>query len=217
MKIRNGVLALAALAAFSITPAVFAQAGGAARPAGEGSPNKIGVINIQIAITSTGEGKQATAELQVQFAARQAELETLNRQIEDVRNKLRAGAMLSDEEKARLARQGDQWTRSLQRKQQELQDDSNEAQREVVDRIGNKMLQVIDVYSKQNNFALILDNSQNSIVLNFSPQVDITQDIIRLFDQANPPVKTGATPAATAPTRPAQPRPQPQAPKPPPQ
>jgi outer membrane protein len=217
MKIRNGVLALAALAAFSITPAVFAQAGGAARPAGEGSPNKIGVINIQIAITSTGEGKQATAELQVQFAARQAELETLNRQIEDVRNKLRAGAMLSDEEKARLARQGDQWTRSLQRKQQELQDDSNEAQREVVDRIGNKMLQVIDVYSKQNNFALILDNSQNSIVLNFSPQVDITQDIIRLFDQANPPVKTGATPAATAPARPAQPRPQPQAPKPPPQ
>jgi outer membrane protein len=213
MKIRTGVLALAALATFTIAPAVFAQAGGAARPAGEGGPNKIGVINIQIAITSTGEGKQATAELQSQFAARQAELETLNRQIEDVRNKLRAGAMLSDEEKARLARQGDQWTRSLQRKQQDLQDDSNEAQREVVDRIGNKMLQVIDTYSKQNNFALILDNSQNSIVLNFSPQVDITQDIIRLFDQANPPVKTGTTPPA--PARPAQPKPQPQATKPP--
>jgi outer membrane protein len=204
MKIRNGVLALAALAALTITPAVFAQAGGAA-------PNKIGVINIQIAITSTGEGKQATAELQTQFAARQAELETLNRQIEDVRNKLRAGAMLSDEEKARLARQGDQWTRSMQRKQQDLQDDSNEAQREVVDRIGNKMLQVIDAYSKQNNFALIFDNSQNSIVLNFSPQVDITQDIIRLFDQANPVTKTGTTPPATP--RPAQPKPA--APKPP--
>jgi outer membrane protein len=205
MKIRNGLLALAALASLNLAPAAFAQAGAAA-------PVKIGVINIQIAITSTGEGKQATAELQTQFAARQAELETLNRQIEDVRNKLRAGAMLSDEEKARLARQGDQWTRSLQRKQQDLQDDSNEAQREVVDRIGNKMLQVIDAYSKQNNFALILDNSQNSIVLNFSPQVDITQDIIRLFDQANPVTKTGATPAAP---RPAQPKPQPQATKPP--
>ena len=203
MKIRTGALALAALAALNIAPAAFAQAGAAA-------PSKIGVINIQIAITSTGEGKQATAELQTQFAARQAELETLNRQIEDVRNKLRAGAMLSDEEKARLARQGDQWTRSLQRKQQDLQDDSNEAQREVVDRIGNKMLQIIDAYSKQTNFALILDNSQNSIVLNFSPQVDITQDIIRLFDQANP-VKAGTTPPAT--TRPAQPKPA--APKPP--
>lgn len=204
MKIRNGILVLAALASLNLAPAAFAQAGAAA-------PAKIGVINIQIAITSTGEGKQATAELQTQFAARQAELETLNRQIEDVRNKLRAGAMLSDEEKARLARQGDQWTRSLQRKQQDLQDDSNEAQREVVDRIGNKMLQIIDGYSKQNNFALILDNSQNSIVLNFSPQVDITQDIIRLYDQANPVTKA-ATPAPAT-TRPAQPKPA--APKPP--
>lgn len=203
MKIRTGVLALAAVAALNIAPAAFAQAGAAA-------PSKIGVINIQIAITSTGEGKQATAELQTQFAARQSELESMNRQLEDVRNKLRAGAMLSDEEKARLARQGDQLTRSLQRKQQDLQDDSNEAQREVVDRIGNKMLQVIDAYSKQNNYALILDNSQNSIVLNFSPMVDITQDIIRLYDQANP-VKAATPPPAA--TRPAQPKPA--APKPP--
>lgn len=203
---------LAALAAFTIAPVVRAQGGGATRSAAEPAPTKIAVINVQVAITSTAEGKQATAELQSQFAPRQAELENLNRQIEDVRNRLRAGAMLSDEEKTKLARQGDQLTRVLQRKQQDMQDDSNEAQREVVDRIGNKMLQVVDSYAKQNGYSIVLDDSQNSVVLNFSPQVDITQEVIRLYDQAYP-VKAAAT--APAQPRPAQPRPQPQATKPP--
>jgi outer membrane protein len=212
MKIRSRVAMLAALAAFASAPVVRAQGGGAARSAAEPAPTKIAVINVQVAITSTAEGKQATAELQSQFAPRQAELENLNRQIEDVRNRLRAGAMLSDEEKTKLARQGDQLTRVLQRKQQDMQDDSNEAQREVVDRIGNKMLQVVDSYAKQNGYSIVLDNSQNSVVLNFSPQVDITQEVIRLYDQAYP-VKAAAT--APAQPRPAQPRPQPQATKPP--
>ena len=213
MKIRSTVAMLAALAAIACAPVVRAQAGGAARTAADPAPTKIAVINVQVAITSTAEGKQATAELQSQFAPRQAELENLNRQIEDVRNRLRAGAMLSDEEKTKLARQGDQLTRVLQRKQQDIQDDSNEAQREVVDRIGNKMLQVVDSFAKQNGYSIVLDDSQNSIVLNFSPQVDITQEVIRLYDQAYP-VKAAAT--APAQPRPAQPKPQPQGTKPPP-
>jgi outer membrane protein len=174
---------------------------------------KVGVINVQVAITSTSEGKQAAAELQSQFAPRQSELEGLRRQIEDVQTRLRTGSStLSDDEKARLQREYDQFTRTFQRKQQDSQDDFNEAQREVVDRIGRKMIDVLDKYSKENGYGVIFDTSaQNTPVVYAANTIDVTQDIIRLFDQ-NYPVKAGAAKSSAAPkpapkpTQPGQPK-----------
>src|SRR5277367_1671260 len=209
MRIRLAVLALAAS---FIVPASWAQSSGTAAAAGG---LKVGVINVQIAITSTSEGKQAAAELQSQFAPRQSELDGLRRQIEDVQTRLRTGSStLSDDEKARLSREGDQMTRTFQRKQQDSQDDFNEAQREVMDRIGRKMIDVLDKYSKENGYGVIFDTSaQNTPVVYAANQIDVTQEIIRLYDQ-NYPVKAGAAKAAPGksaapkPATPAQPKPQ---------
>jgi outer membrane protein len=193
MKIRFAFLALAALVSI---PAAWGQAGSAAKASAD-APSRVGVINVQVAITSTAEGKQASLELQSQFAPRQTELENLRKQIEDIQTRLRTGAStLSDDEKARLTREGDTLTRTFQRKQQDLQDDGNEAQRDVVDRIGRKMLDVVDKYSRDNGFAVIIDTSaQNTPVVYAANQVDITQDIIRLYDTAYPVKAPGAAPA----------------------
>jgi outer membrane protein len=176
------------------TVAVRAQAGAA--PAAGGA-TKIGVINIRQAIAATAEGKQAGAELQSQFAPRQNELEGMNKQISDVRQRLDAGqGKISQEEQARLTRQGEQLTRQLQRKQDEYQEDVNGAQGEVFDRIGRKMVDVLDRYARENNFTAIFDSSaQNTPILFASTNIDITQDIVRLYDAAYP-VKACATPAA---------------------
>jgi outer membrane protein len=203
MKIRAVVPVLAALL---ITPALWAQASAPAS-------SKIGVINIQAAIASTTEGKQAAAELQSQFAPRSTELQNLQKQIEDLRTRLQTGqSTLSDEEKARLAREGDQLTRAFQRKQQEFQDDSNDAQQEVVNRIGRKIVDVLSKYSKENAYSVILDtSSQTTPVLFAANQIDVTQDIIHLYDQSYP-VKSAAAPAprtapAPKPATPAAPKP----------
>jgi outer membrane protein len=191
MKIRAVVTVVAGLL---MTPAVWAQAAPAAQAGG-----KVGVINIQAAIASTAEGKQAAAELQSQFTPRMNELQGLQKQIEDLRNRLQNGqSTLSDEEKARLTREGDQSTRAYQRKQQELQDDTNDAQQEVVNRIGRKLVDILNKYSKENGYAVVLDDSsQQTPVIFAANQIDVTQDIIRLYDQSYP-VKnaTGAAPAA---------------------
>lgn len=215
MKIRYATATLPVLAALLLVPAARAQSSAGARSA-EPAPNKVGVLNIQVAITSTSDGKQASAELQSQFAPRQAEIENLSKQIDDLRNRLRAGAStLSDDEKARLAREGDQLTRTLQRKQQDFQDDSNEAQREVIDRIGRKMLEVLDRFAKENGYAVIIDtSSQNTPVVYAANQIDVTQEIIRLYDQAHPakaggqpsqPRSTAPKPATTKPPTPTKP------------
>jgi outer membrane protein len=191
MKIQAVVPVIAALL---MTPAVWAQA---AAPAAAG---KVGVINIQAAIASTAEGKQAAAELQSQFTPRMNELQNLQKQIEDLRNRLQAGqSTLSDEEKARLQREGDTLTRTYQRKQQELQDDTNDAQQDVVNRIGRKLVDILNKYSKDNGYAIVLDDSsQQTPVIYAANQIDVTQDIIRLFDQSYP-VKNAGAAAPTAP------------------
>jgi len=208
MKIR---LAVPALAACLMVPAVWAQVSGAGAAAA--MPQlKLAVINVQVAITSTAEGKQAAAELQSQFAPRQTELDNMRKQIEDLQTRLRTGSTtLSDDEKARLAREGDQMTRGYQRKQQESQDDFNDAQQEVVNRIGRKMMEVLDKYSKENGYVIVFDtSSQQTPVIYAANQIDMTQEIIRLYDQ-NYPVKQGSAttpkPAAPKPATPTTPKP----------
>jgi outer membrane protein len=197
MKMR---LAVPALGIFLAAPIMWAQSGGAAAPA------KVGVINVQVAITSTAEGKQAAAELQSKFAPRQTDLDNMRKELDDIQSRLRTGATtLSDDEKARLARQGDVLTRSYQRKQQEAQDDFNDDQQDIVNRIGRKMMEVLDKYSKENGFVMILDTSaQQTPVVYAANGIDVTQDIIRLYDQGYP-VKAGAGGGASS-TAPAAPR-----------
>jgi len=185
---------------------------------GSATGSKIGVINVRQAIASTGEGKQAGAELQTQFAPRQSELEGLNKQINDLRSRIDAGTgKFSPDEQARLQREGEAKARQLQRKQDEYQEDVNAAQADVFDRIGRKMIDVLDRYARENGYVAVLDTSaQNTPILFASTNIDVTQDIVKLYDQAYP-VKAGSAPAATAPAaRPAtRPATQPPAAKPP--
>jgi len=190
---------LAVSAAMLLTPAAWSQSGTA------GAALKFGVINVQAAVQSTAEGKLAGAELQSQFAPRQTELQNMQKQIADDETRLRTGqATLSDDEKARLSREYDQLNRGFQRKTQDAQDDFNNAQQDVLSRIGRKLIEVIDKYSKENGFGLILDtSSQQTPVMFASNTIDITQEIVRLYDQSYP-VKASST---TAPPKAATPRP----------
>ena len=206
---------------FAVIAAAGVFFGASAVPAQSAAPGaaaagKIGVINVRQAIASTSEGKQAGAELQSQFAPRQTELEGLNKQINDLRQRIDAGTgKLSQDELTRLQREGEARARALQRKQDEYQEDVNAAQADVFDRIGRKMIDVLDRYARENGYVAVLDTSaQNTPILFASTNIDVTQDIVKLYDAAYP-VKGGA-PAATAPARPAQrPAAQPPAAKPP--
>jgi hypothetical protein len=68
------------------------------------------------------------------------------------------------------------------------------------------MGEVISRYARENGYMIIMDAQVCNVYC--SNQLDVTQDIIRLYDQANP-VKTGApgaakpAPAASKPAQPA--------------
>lgn len=192
MKIRMVVPVVAALA---MTPALWAQQGGAA------AANKVGIINIQAAISSTAEGKQATAELQSQFAPRQAELQQLQKQIQDIQGRLQTGqTTLSEAEMERLTDEGQRLNRTLQRKQQDLQADENDASQDAITRIGRKMMTVLDKYAKEHGYSVILDtSSQQTPVIYASNQVDLTQEVVHLYDTAYPVTASSSAAPSSAP------------------
>src|ERR1700675_5135401 len=202
----RSISTLAALAMLCLAPVRGIRAQGAASAAA--APTKIAVTNIRNAIVATAEGKQAQAQLQSQFAPKQNELQGIQKQLEDLQRRLTEGARtLSDDEKAKMQREGELLSRRLQRGNDDLNEKLIAAQGEIVDGIGRKMLEVLDRYSRESGFTAVLDTSaQGSPVVYGSSQSDITQEIVRLYDQAYP-VKTGAgassAPKAAAPAAPA--------------
>ncbi len=199
--IRTAILAGACLIS---TVAASAQATASPSSPGSVASGKVGVIAIRQAIGGTAEGKLAQAELQSQLAPRQNEIEALNKQINDLQQRLSSSAgKLSPEEDARLRQQGQRLAQRLERMNTEYQEDANASLGDITERIGRKMVDVLDRYSRENGFVVVLDTSgQNSPILFASTQIDVTQDIIRLYDQAYP-VKAGAT----TPAKPAAPKP----------
>ena len=200
---------LAVALIFSAAVLVAAAPVPAQAPAAGGLPTKVAVIDFRAAITSTAEGRQVSAELQSQFASRQSELEGITKSMEDIQTRARAGERtISDEERARLQRQYQRLQQQLQRKQEEFQQDLNDAQEDAFKRMGAKMQEVVTRYARENGYAVVMDPSQAGVIY-FSTQLDVTQDLIHLYDQAYP-VKASASapaarPAGTPAQRPAQP------------
>ena len=181
-------------------------------------PTKVAVIQIQAALAATKEGQKAAADLEVKLGPRKKELDGKQAEIKDLQEKLqRGGNTLSDSAKEDLTRNIDAKTKSYNRELEDAQAELEQEQQKVVGALGQKMMAVIDKYAQQNGFAIVLDvSSQTTPVLYASNTVDITKEVIDLYDKT---VFTASpAPAAPAAARPSAPpaaaRPAPAAPKP---
>jgi Skp family chaperone for outer membrane proteins len=189
VKCMTLIRACAMTMAFGVwTTALLAQI----KPANGGEAGaKVAAINMRAAIANTLEGKQAAAQLETEFLARRKELEDLNKKINDLQQRLTAGAnTLSDEEKQKLTLDGQRLTRQLERRQNEFQEDLNEAQSEVVSHIGRRLVEVVGRFAPNKGYGAVLDNSSQSTPVMYA-STDITQEIVKLYDQTYP-VKSAA-------------------------
>lgn len=180
----------------------LAQAPAAAPAAVSAPPTKVAVIQIQAALAATKEGQKAAADLEVKLAPRKKDLDGKQAEIKELQERLqRGGNTLSDSAKEDLTRNIDTKTKSYNRELEDAQAELEQEQQKVVGALGQKMMAVIDKYAQQNGFAIVLDvSSQNTPVLYASNTVDITKDVIDLYDKT---VFTGTPATAPAAARPA--------------
>ncbi len=180
-------------------------------------PTKVGVIQIQSAIVSTKDGQKAAAELETKLGPRKKDLDRKQAEVKDLQDKLqRGGNAMAEAAKADLMRNIDQKTKSFNRDMEDAQAEYDQEQRKLLDDLGQKMMQVIDKYAAANGYSVILDVSNpQTPVLYASNAIDITKDIIELYDKASAsapapaPAKPAAAPATAAPKPAATPVPAP--------
>ncbi len=177
------------------------------------APAKVGIVSIQDAIFATNEGKKEAEALNQKFAPKQAELKNLNDEVENLKKQLQTqGDKLSEEEKNTRVRTIEVKQKSLQRNMEDAQNDYQQASQEVLNRIGSKMMTVLETYAKANGYSMILDVSNpQTPVLWASPGSNITKELVDAYNAANPagaPAATKPAAAAKAPAaRPAAPTP----------
>jgi outer membrane protein len=160
------------------------------------NPTKVAIIHVQNAILSTKEGQKAAGDLTTKFAPKKAELDKKQADLAGLQDQLRKGsATMSEEMKAKLMRDFDSGNKNLQRDTQDAQDELDQQQGKVMQELGNKMMGIIEKYAAQNGIAMVVDVSNpQTPVLWASQTIDITGDIVKLYDQAYPS-GGGAAPA----------------------
>jgi outer membrane protein len=205
VKIKLTVLSLLGLGA--ILPGVCIPA--AAQPA-----QKVGVINIQQAIVETKDGQKARNDLQAKFGPTQKDLQDKQNKLAALQDQFRKGQnTLSDEAKQKLAKDIDSAQTSLKRDTEDAQSEIQEAERKVMDELGGKMIAVLNKYAADNGYVLVIDVSNpQTPVLFASNTIDITREVIGLYDKNAGGAPSTAAPAArppatTAPKPPATPAP----------
>jgi outer membrane protein len=165
------------------------------------APGKVGVISVQGAIVGTKDGQKAAAALEAKFQPKRKDIEGRQTEVTQMEDQMRKGGnLLTDEKRAQLARDIDEKRKRLNRDLQDAQEEFDQEQQRLLQGLGQRMMAVIEKYSKDNGYSMVLDVSNpNTPVLYASSAIDITQDVISLYDKtstAGGPAPAANTPAA---------------------
>jgi outer membrane protein len=168
-------------------------------------PAKIGIIYAAETLAATKEGQKAIDELQKTVVQPKKDaLDKLQTQIQANTTKLHNGAatMTLDAQK-KLQADIDADTKSFNRQTEDAQAEVQEQQGKIMQELGAKMMTVLTKYATDNGYAVILDvgNQEQGSVIWAAAEVNITNDIVKLYDEKYP-LSAAAAPAA-APAKPA--------------
>lgn len=191
-------MALALGLGLGMSTAAWAQATAPATGNTAPAPTKVGIVQIQEAIANTNDGKKEVSALQARFAPKQNELKALNDEVEKLKKDLEAqGPKLSDEERASRLKTLEAKTKTLQRNYDDFQSEAQQAQQEMFNRVGGKLMPVLEAYAKANGYAMVLDVSNpQTPVLWASETTNITKQVVDAYN-AQSPAAPAAKPAGS--------------------
>ena len=164
-------------------------------------PAKIAIIAFQPAVAQTNEGQRAFADLQKKYQPKQTQLKALNDEVDKLTKDLQGqGDKLSEAERAARAKTIDDKKKQLERSAEDAQNDFQNEMNELYGSLAQKVFDVLNDYSKQHGYTLVLDIAQQqSPVLFATDSTNITKAIIDAYNTKSG-VPAPATPAANLPS-----------------
>lgn len=143
---------------------------------------KVAIINVQRAVVETAEIKKAQAELEAKYKPRTAELEKIQKELQDIQARLQSGKVAPAEE-ANLQTRGQRRQREYQRMGEDLQGEVDRERQEILGKAGQRMNDIVKKIAEDRGFDVVVDIS-NTVY--FKPALEITADVIKAYDAAYP-------------------------------
>ena len=159
----------AAAFAVALVPALFASAVLAA-------DYKVGFVNTERLFREAAPAKRAQQKLEKEFAARDAEIQKLSKQVRELQALLEKDVVtMSETERRNKERDLANQTRDLQRAQREFREDLNLRRNEELSSVQERANVVIRQMAEAEKFDLILQDP----VVYASQRIDITDKVIK--------------------------------------
>jgi len=154
--------------------------------------SKVAIINSQKAFETCAEGKKALAQMQDRDTKIKNDIQKLDDAIRLLENKLSTGRLtMTNEALAGIQSDIEKKTTERKRYEEDATRDGQSFANNLINKIRGEMVVVIENLAKERGLDLVLD-AMSSGVVTASPTIDITDEVIRRYDQskaATPPVK----------------------------
>lgn len=195
-KFQTSLFALALLASLR----GFSQASDAPAATPVAATTKVGIIDFVAAVANTNEGVRELQSLATKFEPKRVELANLGKEIEDLQKQLQAqDGKLNDDARASLVRNIEQKQKNYQRLGEDAQNDYQNQQKELFQRVGSKVYETLDRYAKEHGYSVILDVSdQQSPVRWASESTNITKAVVEAYNASSGVAAPAKAPAGAA-------------------
>lgn len=142
---------------------------------------KLAVVDLQRALEETEDGKKAKAKLKADFDRKQHELDAKQDELKKIKEDLDKKLPLMKPEAADAEKKKfqDRFV-ELQQTYQRLQQDLAKKEQDATSGIFRKLSTVVGTIAEREHFAMVLE--KNSAVVWSQPALDITNEVIRLYN-----------------------------------
>jgi outer membrane protein len=182
------------LAAAQATPGTAGSGGG-------GGLQRIAYIDVQRVLARSAAGVAAREQLEREKAAMQKDMDTKRKELENLREEIeKKGALLTAEARREKQDQFERKRRDAARLADDYQKELEKKESALLQKVLQDISGVIDKFGKERNYYLIVEK-RGAGVIYASPEADLTDEVIRAYDQQVPKGPAPTAPA-TAPKKP---------------
>lgn len=155
---------------------------------------KIVTVSFNAAVLQTAEAQKEMGALKARFAPRQAQLQTLNDEVEALRKQLSDPAnKLSDTEVTTRQRSLESKEKQLQRQAEDFKNDSDSESQQAFQRVAQKVYAFLQTYAQQRGYSAVIERGSDAapVVWFASADMDITDQLVKAYNAQSPGVSSG--------------------------
>ncbi len=153
--------------------------------AAEDSSLKVGYVDLQKALTSVEEGKEARKRLKQDYQSKQQKLNQKQKEVKKLKKELQQqSAMLSEEAKRKKQKKLQKKMQELQQTYMTLQRDLSKKEASETKEIFKEMRGIVEAIADEKGYDLVLEKKRSS-VLYANDAMDLTDELIERFEAKN--------------------------------